>query len=114
MILSTQVTIKINPANINYYRDYYEDIDVGDLIEVPVKLLMSGSKYKIQVQCDICGTIKEVAYCSLVRKKMIIIYYCGSCHRKQNNLKKYGVENVFSLPSVKDRIKEKKTSRNSS
>jgi hypothetical protein len=31
-------------------------------------------------------------------------YYCKKCKTKKNNIEKYGVENVFQLNSIKDKI----------
>jgi len=75
--------------------------------------LTKGSHKIVKVQCDKCGTIKEMKYQTFVRitKDGTEDYYCNNkeCINEKRILslnKKYGVDNVFQLESVKDKSKE--------
>lgn len=61
----------------------------------------------IKVKCDICGVEKETKF-----KNYTALgyddgnYVCRNCNMKRNNLEKYGVENVFQLEEVKNKMKQ--------
>ena len=108
MILTKTVEIKIN-RYAKYYSDLGYDIKGKSIITIPVEHLMKTSHQRITVKCDYCENIKELEY----RRYLLSYengnkYSCNKCsHNKNdiNNLKKYGVKNVFELDSIKEKIK---------
>lgn len=109
MIITKSVKIKIVPLNINFYRNLGHDVINGDEINIEVDMLPLNSRKRIEVQCDNCGNIKELCYndyMTVFNKKNK--YFCSKCRVesiKTGVKNKYGVENVFQLNSVKNKIK---------
>jgi hypothetical protein len=103
MYLKEEVEITINPSNIKHYYKKYKDIKVRDIILVKIDDLSVGSHTIIVVKCDDCGLEKKIKYCSYIKNYNNGDYLCISCKRKKNNMKKYGVENVFQLESIKEK-----------
>lgn len=64
MILPNQnFIIKINKNNIDHFHEKgYENIKIGDKIEVKAEDLTKGSKRLIKVKCDYCGEEKEIPF----------------------------------------------------
>jgi hypothetical protein len=76
------------------------------MIKEDISNLGKYSKAKITAICDNCLNEKKTTmklYTSYGYKAGV--YLCRSCKMKKNNLEKYGVDNVFKLDSVKDKIK---------
>ena len=78
----------------------------------------SITKRKVVICCELCGTVEDANIFRLVSKNKNTILQkekilCYKCTRKQaaetakqRNLEKYGVENVFQLSSIKEKIKK--------
>ena len=64
MIVKPQsVSIEITRRNISYYKKQgYNDVKIGDILNIGVDCLSKGSKTKVAVKCDYCGDIIMVAY----------------------------------------------------
>lgn len=63
MILSKTVNIKISNPILNFYKNKgFNNIKVGDIIKVPIKLLPIYSRTIIKVKCDYCGKENEIYY----------------------------------------------------
>ena len=78
----------------------------GETIKINIDELTNGSHQKIEVICDVCDIECSVEYISYIKSGNIGgSYLCRKCRLKKNNLEKYGVENVFQLESVKNKIK---------
>ena len=109
MILTEFVDLIINRGNINYYKKFNNNLKIGDNLKININDLPKSSRYKIDVKCEDCNTIKKMRYCDY-NKYMINKnknkYTCKMCTLKNNNLLKYNVENVFQLDSVKEKIKK--------
>lgn len=80
---------------------------------VKIEDLSLNSHKKVEVMCDNCGKIKNVVYQSynVMTKNNTTEYYCNNkeCINKKRQIsiqEKYGVDNVFQLEDVKDKIKE--------
>ena len=56
MILTTEITIKINENNLDYYESFGYQTNIGSELTIPIGLLKNGSQYKILCRCDVCGT----------------------------------------------------------
>lgn len=104
MIITDKTKITINPSNFRHYYQYYNDIEVSDIIEVKVQYLTKYSKAKIDVICDYCGKRKTIQYKNY-QENNEGKYMCSNCKRKKNNKEKYGVENVFQLKEIKNKSK---------
>lgn len=65
------------------------------------------SKTEIEVKCDECNVEKKLKF-SLYTSYGYSEgeYLCRKCRLKKNNLKRWGVENVFQLESVKEKTKK--------
>lgn len=107
MLITKTVKIKIASANLHHYRQYYNNIKCGDIIDIKVEHLTKCSKVKVKFRCDKCGKEKEVYY--NVYKEYgynVPDYTCRQCKLVINNQEKWGVDNVFQLKEVKEKIKE--------
>lgn len=79
---------------------------------IPIEDLAINSHKFVDVKCDNCGKEKKVKYQSynLSTNNNTEKYYCNNkeCINKKRQIalqKKYGVNNVFQLEDVKDKIK---------
>lgn len=134
MILTEKIKIKINSSNFNYYKKFYDDITTNEIIEIKINELYTNSKSKIEVKCDVCEKIKNIAYdmykkniknggyyscskkCSLqkYRNTCLLKYGVNNPSKseeikdkiKKTNLKKYGTEYTFQSNKIKDKIKK--------
>lgn len=104
MYIYNKVNVKINVSNINYFNKLYKDIKIGEIIEVDINKLNKGSHTFIKVKCDNCEKEKELKYNQYIKNYNNGDYLCVSCKRKKNNVEKYGVENVFQIKEVKEKI----------
>jgi len=129
MILTKNIKVGICFNNINHYKQYFDNLKIGDKIEIPIEKLSPGSHLKILSKCDICGVEKNIPYrdylnsfnngnyfccnkCALEkrRKTKLEKYNDAGYHNiekmKKTNLEIYGFENVFQNEDIKDKIKE--------
>lgn len=77
------------------------------MIKEDISDIAKWSKSEITAICDSCSlekVMKMKLYSSYGYKDGE--YLCKSCKRKKNNLEKWGVENVFQLDEVKEKIKK--------
>jgi hypothetical protein len=58
MIITETVSIEIKSGNIKYF----DNVKIGDIINVKINDLNKGSKSIIRVKCDNCGIEKELMY----------------------------------------------------
>lgn len=79
---------------------------------IKIENLATNSHKKVMVKCDNCGDIKEVKYQSynISTNNNTEKFYCNNkeCINKKRVIsiqKKYGVDNVFQVENVKDKIK---------
>jgi len=113
MILTKKLTIKVNRNTIEHYSNLgYEFKKMYDFITIDIEHLTLGSKYKIDVKCDICNQEKEISYkdYNRITKKQSEKYYCSECKNIKTSktcIKKYGVDNVFKVEKFKE--KQRKT-----
>lgn len=111
MILTDKVILKVNINNIqNLKNNGYDNINLGDEIEVYVIHLSKGSHCKITVKCDVCGKVREnLMYKEYMRNIKSGGYYsckgkCSSDKNRKTCIDRYGVDN----PSRLDYFKNKK------
>lgn len=106
MILDDKVEVTINSSNFSKF----DNVKVGDIVLVSPQDLTKGSHTKVNMSCDECGSTGYIKWNSYVRNYRDVYksgeWFCKPCKRIINNQKKYGVDNVFQLESIKERIKE--------
>lgn len=113
MILTRTVEIKITTYNLSLYEEWgYDDISIGDYIEIPVELLPKGSQFKILCKCDTCEKEKEVIYKNYLKYgNKWGEYYCRKCSeykRKKTLMKNIGVEYPIQKEEIKKNIIKKR------
>lgn len=120
MLLTKEVETILSSKNYKYYQELGYTIPKekdnrgrlrtkrGTKIIVKTKDLTPGSHVRVDVLCDYCGTIKNVAYKDYLKNHDEVFGDC--CHKCEyikykNTLKsKYGVDKSFDIPGVKEKI----------
>lgn len=110
MILTREITIKINEANFSYYDNMGYDVMIGEELLIPVELLSKGSHYKIECECDGCGIKKEVIFKNYIKyDNKWGEYYCRKCSeskRKKTLRKNFGVDYPIQNKKVLNKMKK--------
>jgi hypothetical protein len=111
MIITNKIKVRISYQVIDYYKNLgFTDIKNGDEIEISVNNLPTGSKIKIKVKCDICGSSKTKPYREyLTHISNQNFYACNKCKSeksKQTLLKKYGVEHPLQNKEIMSKFKQ--------
>jgi len=108
MILTREISIKINSVNYSYYDDLGYEPMLGETLKIPVEILSSGSHQKIECQCDGCGIIKEIIFKNYLKYNNNWGYYtCRKCSeekRKQSLRKKHGVDYPIQKKEFRDKV----------
>jgi hypothetical protein len=116
MILTREITIKINSSNFQYFDDLGYDISIGEELTIPVELLSKGSHYKITCKCDGCGVVKDVIFKNYVKyDNKWLEYYCRKCSekkRKETLIENYGVEYPIQNTEIFTKIRKRISERN--
>lgn len=72
------------------------NVDIGDVISVPVELIDKGSRARVMAECDVCGREVKIAYSSYNQNIANQGFYCcPKCKytkQKNTNMKRYGTE----------------------
>ena len=96
MILTREITIRINESNYNYYENLGYDVTIGEEIRIPIELMSKGSHYKINCKCDDCGVEKLVIFKNYIKyDNKWGEYFCRKCSEKKRKLtlqKNFGVD----------------------
>ena len=137
MILSKEVEIILNPANMKHFHSLgYDNLKRGNKLIVPIEHLNMGSHFIIRVECDICGKEKKLSYnkyienikkyniyscsnkCAMIKNKKTCLEKYGFVHSLQNtnvknnriktNIEKYEVEYCFQDDKIKEKSKKTK------
>ena len=106
MLISKIVKVKSS----KYYKNLGYNID-DRYIDIKIDDLVKGSRVIVEASCDYCDNVKEITYKEYNKNiskngKYSCSIKCGTLKAKESNLEKYGVDSVFKLGSVKDKIKE--------
>ncbi|MFW6242930.1 MAG: DUF7487 domain-containing protein, partial [bacterium] len=107
MILSKYVDIKIGNNLLMYYKNIGYDVNTKNIFKISVEDLPNNSGHKIIVKCDFCGKEKSITKnrYSLNTKNNKLKYACSrKCAEEKNKdtlLKKYNVDNISKLDSIK-------------
>jgi len=125
MILDKEIEVTIINHNFHHYKNLGYDVKCKQKIMVKPEELSAGSHYIVNCSCDECGNKTNIRY----QDYLIVFnknnkYVCQKCRdsnflnynttkkdlMKKNRLsatkEKYGVDNVFQLEFVKDKMKE--------
>ena len=111
MIIDKTVKIKGNGRNLKHFKNLNYDIKINEYIDVETKDLLKTCHVKINVECDICKTKREISYFSYHRNvdSEENLYTCPKCSKikkKKTNLKKYGVEYPIQLKEIVQKRKD--------
>ena len=129
MILTEKIKVGISFTNIEHYKQYFDNLKIGDKIEITPNKLSTNSHLKVLVKCDICGDERNIEYryyissfnndgyftcnkCALKKRQKTKLkkYNNAGYHNvdkmKKTNLEKYSFENVFQNENIKDKIKQ--------
>ena len=105
MLITKNVEIKATGSLIKKYNTKYHE-----MILIPIEELSIGSHALVECLCDYCGDILIMEYRSFLKRSKIInktcCKKCSPIKQKEINLLLYGVENVFELNSIKEKIKQ--------
>lgn len=110
MILTEEVEVITVGKSINHFKKLGYEPSHKKSIKVRVSDLTSGSSCIVNVICDICKKENNIEYSRHYNSSLIYGYYC--CQKckgnkiKKTTIKRYGVDNVSKLQSIKDK-KEK-------
>lgn len=136
MLLKQTVNLKWNAKIKKHYVDLgYKFTKMGDEFSVDVNDLTKGSNVKVQVQCDYCGDIYDIAWYSYyalkqkennkdccsnpqctgqkAKESLVLLHGVDNARKidgvnekiAKTNIKKYGCANPFSSEQIKEKIK---------
>lgn len=108
LIPNQTVSVKMGGKNLNHYIALGYDVHFGDVIDVPIEELTSGSHVNVKIQCDICKKEYTRPYKSYLRYHTYDIDTCNKCKSiktKTTCVDRYGVKNVFQVDKFKEKYK---------
>ena len=115
MIVTREVSIKINESNYQYFDNMGYEVSIGDTLNIPIELLSKGSHYKIKCKCDTCGLEKEVIFKNYIKyDNEWGFYYCRKCseYKRKETLKiNYGVEYPIQNKKIFQKMKQTTSER---
>lgn len=113
MIITEKVNIEINKGNIPYYKKFeeFQNIKIGDKIDVNIKFLSKSNPVKIKYKCDSCGKEFETSYKSYCDPRRnndadVCKGKCANEKRENTNINLFGVKNCFQSEDKKNIIKQ--------
>jgi len=110
MILTREISIKINETNYSYYEELGYEVVIGEKLIIPIELLSTGSHQKISCKCDGCDIIKDVIFKNYIKYgNKWGQYYCRKCSeikRKKSLNLNYGVDYPIQSKEIKKRIEK--------
>jgi hypothetical protein len=113
VIITTHIDVKIASSNIKYYKNLGYDVNVKDIIKIPLEHLPLSSNYKIESECFICKSRKSIiynAYNRYIRNSKDNNYRCNKCNTevsKNTKLLKYGDKNYTNRKKYKETCLER-------
>lgn len=100
--------IKIIKTNIEHYTKLGYNVQLKDIIKVPVEHLTKGSHQLVNVECDICKSIISKEYKNYLNQRMYGFDCCKKCSNEKIKMtvyNKYGVFNAMDSQIVREKIK---------
>jgi len=112
MLLSKEIEIKAdNSTNCSILKKLGYFYSKGESILIPIEKLGLGSHKLVEVKCIKCNSVKKIRYQAYNKttKNGKEDYYCNSKEcinekRSKSVNEKYGVDNVFKLKEVREKI----------
>ena len=116
MIITNEVEVKIIPKTLKYFRSLEYNVNVGDVIKIPIIHLNRRSRVKVNVKCDVCGHEKLLPYQKYTKSIEVYNYYscsqkCSVDKCKKTFMMKYGVDSPMALEEFKKKGKQTKKLR---
>ena len=112
-MVSEYIEVLINKQNLKKMSLLIEkNINIGDVIQIPIDKLPMNSHYKINTECDYCGKVLKMAYkdynnyLKVINKISCSHKECVSKKIKDVYLKKYNVEHHMLLETSKEKVKQ--------
>lgn len=106
MVINKRYEVKVNPANWKHYSNYFDNLKSGQVIYCSLDQLLKNSRVLVDVVCDVCSFSKSISFKDYNSYGFENYdWMCRGCKTKSNNLKKWGVENVFQSEKVKAKIR---------
>lgn len=112
MILDTEVLVKVNKRNYKVLHEKGYNVKLNDVILInPLDYPLKKSNFSLKVKCDVCGFIKTIKWDNYVintnfhKDEYCCSEKCSINKKRERNIQKYGVMNVFQLDEVKDKSK---------
>ena len=110
MILTEKINISISNKIISHYNKIFNNLKIGDKINISPNQLPIGSRQIILCQCDECKSEKYMNYktYNYITNNNSEKYYCKKCKNiktEKTNIDIYGFKNVFQNKKIKDDIK---------
>jgi len=115
MLLTNFVQVKIHKNHFNHYKQFFPQVNYGDVIDISAEKLHPKSTQIIDCKCDVCDNVKSLEYRHYYKNfQKYNLYTCSSkcckIKREKTNLKKYGYL-YHSMDKNKFVKKVKKTSQ---
>ena len=110
MLISKTAFVKWNSRNQKRYIDLgYQYTKMGDFFEANVSDLSKCCKALVDIQCDYCKRIYQITWDQYldIQRDEIDTDCCGDCVNKKTRdilNKKFGVDSIFQLEEVKNKI----------
>ena len=112
MIITQNINVNITYRNITHFKKLNYNVSVGESVLVNINDLSRYSRVIVDIECDICKTIKKIPYHKYLDNiEQYHFYTCKKC----SGIKKimtfnsnYGVDNPMKLEFFIDKGKETK------
>lgn len=110
MLIDEFINVTTNSKNLKYYQEKgYICTTTKEIINIKICDLPKYSKQLINIKCDYCGIEYKVPFGDWNNKTKIInkdcCKQCIPLKRKESCIQTYGVENVFQLENMQNKIK---------
>lgn len=110
MLLTKEVEVKPNGKMIQYYKDKGYEVKRNESLIVNIEHLSKGSKVYVEVECDICGDKKSIAYkeylSSIEKYGYYTCFHCNYIKQQKTMESLYGVTNASKLQELKEKQQE--------
>lgn len=113
MVLTKEVDVKVIGKTLGYFRNLGYEVNVNQIILIPIHHLNRKSRIKIEVQCDVCNIIKLLPYQKYTKSLDTYDYYscsqkCSVGKCKNTFLSNYGFDSPMKNEFIKDKTKNTK------
>lgn len=111
MLLTTAVKTQWTKCNKKRYENKgYAFTKIGDTFLLDVKDLTKGCDKRVDVRCDICGKVKNIAWNKYLKQHDEefgdLCIKCCNVKKERTTMEHYGVKNSFQSEEIKSKIKD--------